>query len=109
MYILKKINVKTKKKKKKNAKKEVKETVYKPEQEENQVPKSGVPLNENIWAEKNLRISKLKAEGAVIARIFSGSLFHAIDKRNKGDLLKEDPDCGRTIEQGRRGIWERWK
>ena len=41
-----------------------------------------------------------------IARIFSGSLFHAIDKRNKGDLLKEDPDCGRTIEQGRRGIWE---
>ena len=79
-----------------------------PEQEETQVRKSGIPLNENIWAENNLRIAELKAEGAVnlIARIFSGSLFHAIDKRTKGDLLKEDPDCGRTIEQGRRGIWE---
>ena len=89
--------------------KEIKETVYEPEQEENLVQKSGIPLNENIWAENNLRISELKADRAVIAHIFSGSLFHAIDKRNKGDLLKEDPDCGRTIEQGRRGIWEGWK
>ena len=76
--------LKQRRRKKKNAKKEVKETVYEPEQEENQVQKSGVPLNENIWAENNLRISELKAEGAVIARIFSGSLFHAIDKRNIG-------------------------
>ena len=90
-------------------KKEVKVTVYEPEQEDNHVQKSGVPLNENIWAENNLRISELKAEGAVIAPIFSGSLFHAIDKTNKGDLLKEDPDCGRTVEQRRREIWEGWK